>query len=110
MIVKCLEGLYISCYELNEITKNAVATNHSTHNSNSRSTSIDASQQPPPPQLQPSRASILHSIESMERVNDIYLFIINLLIMVQDSSLLEIIVTKTIIIPKWFKERANVEV
>lgn len=100
VVMKCLEGLYVSCSELNEITKNAKTASMPTSSSHSDSSSYSSS----------SRSHLLQSIETVERVNDIYLFIINLLIIFQDGSLLNSLVNEKMVVPKWFKERANVEV
>jgi hypothetical protein len=52
----------------------------------------------------------MNSIENIERVNDIYLFVIDILIIVQDSSLVETVLPSIISLPSWFKEKSHVKV
>lgn len=94
--MKCLEGLYLSCQDLIEITK---ASQQSSNSSNSSNT-IPINE----------KIYLLQSIETMGRVNDLYLFVINLLTIVQDPSLLESIATEMVITPIWFKERPETKV
>lgn len=53
---------------------------------------------------------IIQSIESSQRMNDIYLFLINILLIVQDPSLVEVIQNHYINIPAWYKEKTNLKV
>jgi hypothetical protein len=92
ILLKCLEGLFISCQEINEISKSSRVGSSSTN----------------PETL--IHEQIIQSIDSSQRMNDIYLFLINILLIVQDPSLLEMIQKHYIHIPAWYKEKTNLKV
>jgi hypothetical protein len=88
IVLKCLEGLFLTCQEINEISK--------------FSSSLQAQSD--------SHLQIINSIDSVQRINDIYLYLINLLLLVQDPSLLEMMNKITISIPSWYKDKATMKV